>query len=170
MSLERAPTLCELTHDAIDEKKYIEHCRAGAAGAISVFIGTTRDTFLGEEVSCLEYEAYAPMALKEMRAIADEITAAYGGDGDERATSDGRGGHGVRAIAMVHRLGRVDARETSVCIVVSASHRRDATDATSYAIEELKKRVPIWKKEQFAARERDGVWKANNLGAFAPKP
>lgn len=83
--------------NAIDERAHIEYVRDARAGAISVFVGTTRDTFRGEKVQKLSYECYEPMALRELRAIADELVVKYAGDGDEGNALDGRGGHGIRA-------------------------------------------------------------------------
>jgi len=163
----------EITRDVIDEGERIAFCRDDAAGAIAVFIGTTRDTFNGARVLNLAYECYEPMALRELRAIADELCERYRGDGDESSVgSSGRGGRGIRAVDVVHRVGDVGVGETSTCVVVSASHRRDACDAASEAIELLKARVPIWKKESFVEGEGgevEAVWKEHGLGAFETK-
>lgn len=153
--------------NAIDERAHIEYVRDARAGAISVFVGTTRDTFRGEKVQKLSYECYEPMALRELRAIADELVVKYAGDGDEGNASDGRGGHGIRAIDIAHRVGDVGAGETSVVVAVASAHRKDAQDACAEAMEALKARVPIWKKEIFEGASAEGVWKANGLGAFA---
>lgn len=165
-----------VTADAIDESSHLEFCRDPFAGAVSVFVGTTRNTFNGHRVLKLSYECYEEMALAELRRIAREMIEKYGGDGDEFNVVQGRGGHGVRAVSIEHRLGDVGVGETSVVIVASASHRRDASDATAYAIEALKARVPIWKKETFVVEDAEGggaseasEWKANNLGVFAKK-
>ena len=135
--------------NAIDERVHIEYVRDARAGAISVFVGTTRDTFRGEKVQKLSYECYEPMALRELRAIADELVVKYAGDGDEGNALDGRGGHGIRAIDIAHRVGDVGAGETSVVVAVASAHRKDAQDACAEAMEALKARVPIWKKEIF---------------------
>lgn len=166
-----------ITHDAIDESAHLNFCRDDHAGAISVFVGTTRNTFNAHRVLKLSYECYEPMALAELRRIAEEMIEKYKGDGDESSVgAQGRGGHGVRAVSIEHRLGDVGVGETSVVIVASASHRRDASDATAYGIEALKARVPIWKKETFVVGGDEGggdreeaVWKENNLGVFAKK-
>lgn len=129
-----------------------------ADGAVAVFVGQTRETagtpapgqeaeaarFAGQPVTGLTYEAFEPMALSVLEAIADEIEERFG----------------VRRIAVVHRVGDVAVGESSVLIVVAAAHRAEAFEACRYAIEELKARAPIWKSERFA----DGsVW----LGAPA---
>jgi len=113
-----------------------------AAGAISLFVGTTRDHFDGKKVVRLEYEAYKPMALKEMRALVERA----------RATWD------IKKMLVWHRLGVVPVGEASVVIAVSAERRANAIRACEFGIEELKRTVPIWKKEVY---EDGSVWKAN---------
>lgn len=111
-------------------------------GASLLFLGVTRDHHDGRAVLRLEYEAYVPMAEAALEAIADEVRAAWPG----------------AKVAIVHRLGVVPTGEISVVIAVSTAHRDAAYAASRYAIEALKARVPIWKKEIYA----DGsAWKAN---------
>jgi molybdopterin synthase catalytic subunit len=107
------------------------------AGAIATFIGTTRATSRGQNVKHLEYEAYAGMAEQVMAEIAEELHARYD----------------LCAVAIHHRTGRVEIREPSVVIAVSAPHRRDALAACKDAIDELKERVPLWKKEVYFGGE-----------------
>jgi len=85
------------------------------------------------------YEAYEEMALRQMRALAEEAVAV----------------HGVRQVAMVHRLGRLEVGETSVLVAVASAHRAQAFEACRWLIDTLKKTVPIWKKEHF---EDGAVW------------
>ena len=93
----------------------------------------------GSRVVGLAYEAFEPMVLAVLEAIADEIEARFG----------------VRRLAIVHRVGEVGVGEASVAIVVASPHRAAGFDACRYAIEELKARAPIWKEERYA----DGsVW------------
>lgn len=106
----------------------------GAAGAICVFHGVTRNQHLGRAVTHLEYEAYPAMALPALRAIATEIAERWPG----------------ARVAMVHRLGRVLVGEASVVIAVSTPHRAEAFAACRHAIDSLKTQVPIWKKEFWA--------------------
>eukprot|EP00322_Chrysochromulina_rotalis_P020532 CAMPEP_0115833544 /NCGR_PEP_ID=MMETSP0287-20121206/3227_1 /TAXON_ID=412157 /ORGANISM="Chrysochromulina rotalis, Strain UIO044" /LENGTH=185 /DNA_ID=CAMNT_0003286961 /DNA_START=15 /DNA_END=567 /DNA_ORIENTATION=+ len=113
------------------------------AGAIATFIGTTRDNFEGKRVLRLEYEAYQPMAEREMLAI---IRAA-------RARWE------LRHVAIAHRTGIVPEAEASVEIAISSAHRREALEAVQFAIDELKAKVPIWKKEVYEAE--DARWKEN---------
>jgi len=109
------------------------------AGAIVTFAGTTRAENAGRVVTRLEYEAYEPMALSEMRRLAREA--------GERWL--------IVRIAMSHRVGLVDIGEISVAIAVSAAHRGEAFEACRFAIDRLKEVVPIWKKEHFEGGE---VW------------
>jgi len=112
------------------------------AGAVLVFEGVTRDNFDGRPVLGLAYEAYAEMAVPQMEAIGGELRTRWPG----------------ARVAMIHRTGPVDIGEASVVIAVSAPHRVEAYEASRFAIDALKARVPVWKKEHYA----DGsVWKAN---------
>ncbi|KAJ8902118.1 hypothetical protein NDN08_006526 [Rhodosorus marinus] len=113
-----------------------------SAGGISTFVGTTRDTFEGKTVVRLEYEAYEEMALKEMQKLCDKVRARWD----------------IKKMAVFHRLGAVPVEEASVIIAVSSAHRREAIEACHFAIDELKARVPIWKKEIY---EDGSNWKAN---------
>jgi molybdopterin synthase catalytic subunit len=113
------------------------------AGAVLLFAGITRDSFAGRPVTRLEYEAYPGMAVPVMARIGAEAEARW---------------PGVR-VAMVHRTGRVDISEASVVIAVSAPHRADAYAASRFAIDELKARVPVWKREHYA--DAAPAWKAN---------
>uniref|UniRef100_F1L0I8 Molybdopterin synthase catalytic subunit n=1 Tax=Ascaris suum TaxID=6253 RepID=F1L0I8_ASCSU len=115
-----------------------------STGGTSLFIGTTRDTFDGKGVVHLEYEAYNEMAYKEMRKICAEVHHKF---------------PQVHRVAIIHRIGVVKVGEASVAIATSAPHRTEAIRATELALDELKRRVPIWKKEVYA----DGTcsWKEN---------
>jgi molybdopterin synthase catalytic subunit/molybdopterin converting factor small subunit len=107
------------------------------AGAIATFVGTTRVQSRGRTVLHLEYEAYAGMAEEVMMQIAEELQARYD----------------LCAIAIHHRTGRVEIGEPSVVIAVSARHRHDALAACKDAIDTLKERVPLWKKEVYEGGE-----------------
>jgi len=110
------------------------------AGGVVIFSGVVRNQTDGRPVKYLEYEAHAPMAEAKMREIGDAIRARWGG---------------VRRVAMLHRVGRLEIGEASVLIAVSAAHRGDAFEACRYAIDTLKRTVPVWKKEHFEDGE---VW------------
>jgi len=110
------------------------------AGGIVIFSGVVRNETGGRPVKFLEYEAHAPMAEAKMREIGAEIRTRWSG---------------VRRVAMLHRIGRLEIGESSVLIAVSAAHRGEAFDACRYAIDTLKRTVPVWKKEHFEDGE---VW------------
>ncbi len=113
-----------------------------ACGAVLVFDGVGRDSFDGRGVVRLSYEAWPEVAEAEMQAIADEIAARWPGT----------------RVSMVHRTGDVAIGEPSVVIAVATPHRAACYEASRHAIEALKARVPVWKKEIYA----DGsAWKAN---------
>jgi molybdopterin synthase catalytic subunit len=107
------------------------------AGALASFVGTVRRRSRGRDVVHLEYEAYEEMAEPMLSRLGHELT--------ER--------HGLCAVAIHHRLGRVEIGEASVVIAVSAPHRSAALDACREAIETLKTTIPLWKKEVYAGGE-----------------
>jgi molybdopterin synthase catalytic subunit len=107
------------------------------AGAIATFTGTTRRQSRGRDVVHLDYEAYEGMAEQVMAEIAAELEERYD----------------LSSIAIHHRIGRVGIGETSVVIAVSAPHRADALAACRDAIDTLKERVPLWKKEVYEGGE-----------------
>ena len=115
----------------------VDEVRDARAGAIATFVGTTRVESRGRTVLHLEYEAFEEMAEKVMAEIADELTSRYA----------------LCAIAIHHRTGRVDIGEASVAIAVSSPHRQDALAACKDAIDTLKERVPLWKKEFYEGGE-----------------
>ena len=119
----------------------------GAEGAVVTFEGTVRNHTGGRATLCLDYECYEAMALKMMAQIGLALAA----------------GREIERIAMVHRLGRMLIGEASVAILVTAAHRRPAFEAALEAIDQLKKRVPIWKKEHFLDGEVwvEGEWDQN---------
>lgn len=110
-----------------------------SAGAIVTFAGTTRNDNVGRRVIRLEYEAYEPMALSEMRKLAREAGERWK----------------IVRLAIQHRVGPVAIGETSVAIAVSSAHRAEAFEACRFAIDRLKEIVPIWKKEFFEGGE---IW------------
>jgi molybdopterin synthase catalytic subunit len=104
------------------------------AGGIVIFSGVVRNETGGRSVKFLEYEAHAPMAEAKMREIGRDLRGRW---------------PGVKRVAMLHRTGRLEIGESSVLIAVSAAHRQDAFDACRFAIDTLKRTVPVWKKEHF---------------------
>ena len=115
----------------IDLALLVEAARDPAAGGIDIFVGTVRDNSAGQDVERLEYSAYAPMAEKVMADIEREIIERW---------------QALRVV-MVHRTGVLTVGEIAVVTIVSTPHRREAFEACRYAIDEVKKRAPIWKKE-----------------------
>jgi molybdopterin synthase catalytic subunit/molybdopterin converting factor small subunit len=107
------------------------------AGAIATFQGTVRRQSRGRQVIALEYEAYEGMAEKVMEEIAEGVKARYD----------------LSDVAIAHRIGRCEVGEVSVAIAVSAPHRQDALSACRDVIDELKERVPLWKKELYEGGE-----------------
>jgi molybdopterin synthase catalytic subunit/molybdopterin converting factor small subunit len=107
------------------------------AGGIATFVGTVRRQSRGRDVTYLEYEAYAEMAEGVMKQLAAEL---------ERR-------HELCAVAIHHRVGRVEIGEASVVIAVSAPHRQPALAACREAIDRLKETVPLWKKEVYESGE-----------------
>jgi len=106
---------------------------------VVVFDGIVRNNTRGRRTLYLDYESYEAMALSQMQALARDAHQRFG----------------VRRVALVHRLGRLQVGETSVLIVVASAHRAQAFDACRWIIDTLKKTVPIWKKEWF---EDGAVW------------
>ena len=134
-----------VTQKAIDLGELVRFVTDPEAGAIVTFIGTTRNNNEGRRVIGLDYEAYPEMAEKELARLGEEAK--------KRWT--------IQRMAIVHRIGPVPIAEPSVIIAVSAAHRHDAFEAGRFAIEEIKKSVPIWKKEIFEGGE---VWIGTQSG------
>ena len=134
-----------LSEQPLDAGALERAVKTDAHGAIVTFLGTTRETSPGDPrpVAALEYEAYDAMAVAEMETIARETRERYGPLG----------------IAMMHRTGRVTLGEPSVAVVVAAPHRGAAFDACRYAIDALKSRVAVWKREIY--QDGEAAWIAN---------
>ena len=126
--------MAELTRDRIQVERLLAASARPDCGAIALFLGTTRDHHEGRRVTRLSYEAYEPMALAALEAIEQAALARFE----------------IAACRIVHRIGEVPLTEASVAVAVSASHRGAAFDACRWAMDELKRTVPIWKKESFA--------------------
>ena len=126
-----------LSEAPLSLERVVAEVASDDAGAVATFVGTTRARSRGREVVRLEYEAYEGMAESEMARIAAEL----------------RERHDLIAVAIHHRVGRVEIGETSVVIAVSATHRAAAFDACRAAIDTLKQTVPLWKKELYVGGE-----------------
>jgi molybdopterin synthase catalytic subunit len=134
-----------VTNQPIDLDELVGFVTDPEAGAISTFIGTTRDNNEGRKVTGLDYEAYPEMAEKELARIGEQAKKQWP----------------ICRMAIVHRLGPVQIGQASVIIAVSSAHRDAAFAACRFAIEEIKKTVPIWKKEVFEGGE---VWIGSQTG------
>ncbi|KAL1583381.1 Molybdopterin synthase catalytic subunit [Cladosporium halotolerans] len=134
-----------LTYDELDAKAMMDRVKSPKAGAVVLFAGCTRDSFAGETVTHLAYSSYPPLALRTLQKIARSI----------------REKHELVAIAITHRLGKVDIGEESILIAVSSAHRQAAWKAGEECLEEVKEKVEVWKEEWFAD---GGVWRANRDG------
>jgi molybdopterin synthase catalytic subunit len=125
----------------IDVTALLAEVASVAHGATSLFVGTVRETNEGRDVTGIEYAAYTAMAAAELGRIAAEAAGKFDGV----------------AIVIEHRVGMLDVGEASVAIAVAHAHRAPALDATRYAIEQLKRRIPIWKREHYADGTREWV-------------
>jgi molybdopterin synthase catalytic subunit len=129
----------EITENPLDVGAIARRSVLPECGAIVTLDGFVRKFTKGRETEYLVYEAYEPMALKEMEKL---IEAAH-----EKFA--------IASVSIVHRIGKLEINETSVVISVGAPHRRAAFEACEWLIKELKRTVPIWKKEVYADGE---VW------------
>jgi len=127
--------------DAIDVVSLVARVSHAGVGAISTFLGLVREHNDGRAVTGIDYEAYEPMASLELTTIAREICEATPG----------------LQMAIEHRIGTLVVGDVSVAIVASHARRAPAMVATQRAIETLKKRVPIWKREHYVDGERRWV-------------
>ena len=117
----------------IDCAALLAEVASHAFGATSMFVGTVRELNDGRAVTGMEYASYESMAAAELSRIADEAAATFG----------------TTALVIEHRIGTLALGDSSVVIAVSHAHRGPALEATRYAIEQLKQRVPIWKREHY---------------------
>jgi molybdopterin synthase catalytic subunit len=134
-----------VTDKPIDLKELVDYVGDPEAGAIASFIGTTRNNNEGRKVIALDYDGYSEMAEKELARIGEDAKTKWP----------------ICRMAIIHRLGPVQITEASVIIAVSAGHRDAAFAACRFAIEEIKKTVPIWKKEVYEGGE---IWIGTQTG------
>ncbi len=130
-----------LVTDIIDPALLIAAVSAPDKGAVSVFLGTVREMNAGRAVARLKYSAYAEMAQAELHRILREAAQQFG----------------VSSAVLEHRLGDLEIGDVSIGIAISHEHRAPAMEAVTYAIEEIKRRVPIWKEEEYADGSREWV-------------
>lgn len=131
----------KLTDQVLIPQDCIDYVSSDSTGGLAVFIGTVRNKTKGKEVLRLEFEAYEPMAISEMRKIAAQASEKWQAE----------------KIAIHHRVGTLEIGAIAVIIAVSTPHRKAAFEACQYAIDTLKETVPIWKKEIFTDGE---IWVA----------
>ena len=130
-----------LTSNPIDVPSLTREVTSDERGAVSIFLGTVRNTNEGRAVNGIDYSAYDAMAIAEMNRIVDEAMGRFPGI----------------AVAVEHRVGTLDVGDVSVAIACGHAHRAAALDANRYVIEELKRRVPIWKREHYLDGTSDWV-------------
>jgi molybdopterin synthase catalytic subunit len=134
----------EISDAALELDPLVAAVRGDGAGGVVTFVGYVRDiSDDGRSVDGLEYEGHRELALAELRAIGEEAGTKFGG----------------ARVAIAHRLGALAIGEAAVAIAAAAPHRAEAFDACRYAIDELKKRVAVWKKERY--RDGDSAWREN---------
>ncbi len=130
----------EVSEGAIDPMRALTRVGDCGHGAQTFFLGVVRDHNFGKRVVAVSYDAFAPLAEKTLRDICLEAR--------------GKWGAGLR-FAVVHRTGRLGVGEASVAVAVGSPHRAESYEASRYVIEELKVRVPIWKKEHYENGETE---------------
>ena len=126
--------MIQLNHDPIDSSAVIESVQSPEAGALVLFLGTTREFTAGRQTESLDYESYGEMAFRKLEELEQEARQQWS----------------LTELTIVHRLGHLGIGEASVAIAVSAPHRKDAFTAGQWLIDTLKEIVPIWKKENWA--------------------
>jgi molybdopterin synthase catalytic subunit len=133
-----SPLFVQITDAVLDPAPLVRFVEAPEMGAVVTFSGNVRNHNRGRTVEYLEYDAYRPMAERELRRIGEEALERWN-----------------CRIALQHRVGRLEVGEPSVLVVVACAHRGDAFEACRWAIDTLKERVPIWKREVWEGGE---VW------------
>ncbi len=128
-----------LVREPIDVRTHRDRITRPEDGAVAVFEGIVRNNARGRKVLCLEYHAYETMALKKIAELESQVRRQFK----------------IREIEIIHRLGRLEHGECSVAVIVAAAHRAPAFEACRFAIDTLKKTIPIWKKEFYEGGE---VW------------
>ena len=130
-----------IVNAAINTHQLLAEVAGDGNGAVILFVGTVRDVNDGQPVSGIDYSAYEGMAARELDAITREACERFG-------TMD---------VVVEHRIGTLELGEASVVIVAAHPHRAEAFDAARYVIDEIKKRVPIWKREHYVDGTRAWV-------------
>jgi molybdopterin synthase catalytic subunit len=121
----------KITREDFSIDDVLHRLRTGSMGALVTFVGSVRDEVEGKSVDRIEIQIYEEMALKQLEAIRSEAMERFG----------------VEEVDIIHRFGSLNICENIMIIAVGAAHRAEAFDACRYVLENIKKRVPIWKKE-----------------------
>ena len=127
------PPMIALTHDPIDYHGLTESVRSANSGAVVLFLGTVRELTAGRRTVALDYEGYPEMAQAKLAELEAEACQRWP----------------IDRVGMIHRLGHLELGDISVAVAVSCPHRQQAFEAGKFLIDELKIRVPIWKKENW---------------------
>lgn len=130
----------KITYEIITETQVREVVESPEAGAVVLFLGTVRNNTDGRQVKHLEYDAYTPMAERKIAEIGQEILEKWG----------------IKHVAIIHRVGKLEIGEVSVAVGVASPHRKDGFEACKYAMDRLKQIVPIWKREVWL--DGDAEW------------
>lgn len=136
----------------IDTARVLAEVESPAHGAAILFVGTVREVNDGKPVSGMDYTAYVAMAEKEMTAIAREANEKFSGS----------------FVVIVHRIGELAIGDASVAVATAHAHRDAAYQASRYAIEQLKKRVPIWKREHYQDGTREWIDPTGKVSEVQP--
>ena len=126
--------MIQLNHEPIDSNQALASVQSPHAGAVVLFLGTTREFTAGRQTESLDYESYGEMAASKLQELEEQARQQWA----------------LPEVTIVHRLGHLEIGEASVAIAVSAPHRKDAFTAGQWLIDTLKEIVPIWKKENWA--------------------
>lgn len=130
-----------LVEGAIDPLALLQSVAASDKGAVSLFLGTVREMNDGRAVAALRYSAYSEMANAELGRIAEEMREQFG----------------VTSATIEHRIGSLDVGDVSIGIAVAHEHRAPAIASVAYAMDEIKRRLPIWKKEEYTDGTREWI-------------
>jgi molybdopterin synthase catalytic subunit len=126
--------MIELTQQTIDPAALLRQVSSKQAGAVVLFLGTTREFTHGRRTLSLDYECYPEMAQRKLAELEQQARQRWA----------------LAECAIVHRLGHLELAEASIAIAVSSAHRRVAFEAGQWLIDTIKEVVPIWKKENWA--------------------
>lgn len=129
--------MIHITSEPLNPEHITDTVKKNSNGAVVTFLGTTRNFSEGRNVLYLEYEAYQPMAQNMLLQIKSEVNAKWD----------------IEDMAIAHRIGHLDVGDISLIVAIGSPHRKEALEASEYAIDRIKQIVPIWKKEVFEGGE-----------------